>query len=214
MSTAPIVFADTETTELDRGRRLAWDVALIRRDPDMSIDRSIQFYIDVPLHDANPFALRVGKFYDRHPYGRWLSNQANHLQTPRDLGEYLTPSAAAETIARWTYGAHIIGAIPSFDAETFSDLLLDNHLTPAWHHHIIDVEAMAVGWLQAKRPGHPALALPYKSDDLALAVAAVIGEETGTAPDLTIPEDERHTAMGDTKWARTWYDAMMNPVGA
>jgi hypothetical protein len=82
------------------------------------------------------------------------------------------------------------------------------------HYHLCDVENLAVGWLSAyaaylERDGTVAehaldraaelrriAAPPWNSDELSRAV--------GVEPD----EDERHTALGDAKWARAIYDAV------
>jgi len=71
-----------------------------------------------------------------------------------------------------------------------------------WHYHLIDVENLAVGYLfgrhpvtQALKVPDPVLALPWDSDRLS--------EQVGVTP----PTDERHTAMGDVRWAMALYDA-------
>lgn len=68
-------------------------------------------------------------------------------------------------------------------------------VVPAWHYHLIDIGVLAMGALAAKgevfRP-------PYKSDELTEA----LGVELAT-------DEERHTAMGDTRWVRHVYDAVM-----
>jgi len=96
-------------------------------------------------------------------------------------------------------------------------LLRDNGECPCWHYHIIDVEALAAGWVAAavsgtandgtrgthrvERPdgtvnnidGRP----PWNSNDLSLAV--------GVNP----ADFERHTALGDARWAKAIYEAVM-----
>lgn len=106
---------------------------------------------------------------------------------------------AAKEVMSWTFGAHLVGAVPNFDAEALARLLRAEGYLPSWHYHLIDVEAMAVGWLFGTYPNGAALVgePPWKSDDLARAC----GVEPPT-------DDERHTALGDTRWAMRWYDAM------
>ena len=58
-----------------------------------------------------------------------------------------------------------------------------------WHYHLVDVEALAAGKL--------GIAPPWKSDELSAALG------------VTITEDDRHTALGDAKWAMRIYDAVM-----
>ena len=190
--TAPLVFVDCETDGLRPDRRV-WEVAMIRRDDDG--ERETSLFVDIDLSDAEPMALKVGRFYERHPFF------GDSTETV-----WIEASAASE-VERWTRGAHLVGAVPSFDAECLDVMLRRNRLVPAWHHHLIDVEAMAVGYLSrgaypmgvedtGKRP-RPWETLPWKSDDLSRAC--------GVEPPSG---DERHTALGDARWAMRWYDAM------
>jgi hypothetical protein len=230
---APLVFVDTETTSLRHGRR-AWEVALIRVEPGQSTGRGTSFFVgDVDLSHADPKSLHVGRFYDRHPLyapgsehapgsSSWVRGGMD-IDRPADL---VTDSQAARIVEHWTRGAHVVGAVPSFDAEVFDDLLHRHHLAPAWHYHLIDVEAMMLGFLHGRfgdrhtpqiRGLVPAVTvdertyddagpvdqiatrwqvdLPWSSEDLASA----IGVPPGSAA-------ERHTAMGDARWAQRIYN--------
>jgi len=224
--TAPLVFLDTETDDLDPRTRQPWDVALIVRDADGD-EVEHQFYVELDLSTANSFALNVGHFWDRHPAGRHYSGKTHNMAVPFDnsalrnewdlTGQYLTHRAAAERIARLTHGAHIVGAIPSFDTITLEPLLWAHQLIPMWHYHIVDVEALAVGYMQGRlkqwMEDHPdadgdwkwqqeRLAPPWKSETLS------------TLLDIEPPTDaERHTALGDARWAKRIYDTVMgNPA--
>lgn len=219
---APLVFADTETTSLNRRTRQAWDVALIRRDHLLGgavRETTVQFFVDVDLADADPMALRIGGFYDRHPVGQWLLAQTPgrrprpsaqlrsdwnpHVWFPP--GTMLSQDVAAAAIVKLTHGAHLVGAIPSFDEETFDRLVHAHGLAGGWHYHLIDVEAMMVGWLAGKGVRIDA---PWKSDSLASLVMDVLRDERGETPDLILPEKARHTALGDANWARLLYDTL------
>jgi hypothetical protein len=198
------VFLDTETDGVHPGRK-AWEVAMIRRDDDG--ERATQFYVEIDLSTADPFGLKVGRFYERHPLGRYLSGLDSALGTST-----LSPTHAAMRVARWTHGAHIVGAVPNFDTEVLANLLRAEYLTPAWHYHLIDVENLAVGFLHgASRPVGTvvpdfvteALALPWKSDDLSRACGV---EPPG--------DDERHTALGDARWAMRLYDKITGGTSA
>lgn len=203
----PLCFIDTETTGVHPDRRV-WEVAIIRRDENGQQERVWQVS-DVDLSNADPFGLNVGRFYDRHGlYG-------NESQV-----DLVPEKVAARFVEEATRGAHLVGAVPDFDARTLDPMLRRHGLIPAWHYHLIDVEAMAVGWLRAQgygtctcgaydrgEVGHPAEAdckifypvtdLPWKSNDLSHAC----GVEPPTS-------NERHTALGDARWAMRWYDAM------
>lgn len=219
----PIVFADSETDSLDPRTRQPWDIALIRREPD-GTESEHQFYVDLDLSKSDPFALKIGKFWQRHPKGRYYSGAAAFAEEPLDnggprehtgryhqpIGQLLTRRAAAQRILRITHGAHIVGAIPSFDTITMEPLLWEAGLMGTWHHHIIDVEALAVGYLRGRAssdqvgaydPRWRTLGPPWKSDDLHHML------------DLDpIAEEDRHTALGDARWARAFYDKIMGPA--
>lgn len=203
MTSAPLCFLDTETDGVHPDRKV-WEVAMIRRDDSRQRERS--FFVEIDLSTADPFGLRVGRFYDRHPFGAFLANLGKVRRPEPSYGEwsdcYLDRATAAEQVARMTHGAHIVGAVPSFDAEVLAALLRWHDLTPAWHHHLIDVESLAVGWLHGSGPvnGDPVRAgvtVPWKSDDL----SRLCGVEPPT-------EDERHTALGDARWVMRLYDAI------
>lgn len=185
--TAPLCFVDTETTGVHPGRR-AWEIAIVRRGHFGHEEEWLAQVEDVDLSAADPFGLKIGGFYDRHWHYR-LSG------TPD--GEILSENEAAAKVEYLTRGAHLVGAVPSFDAEVFGDMLRRHKLIPAWHYHLIDVEALAVGYLHGRRRATDTLdvPLPWKSDDLSRAV--------GVEP---ASDDERHTALGDARWAMRIYD--------
>ncbi|MFD6400713.1 hypothetical protein [Nocardia sp. NPDC060249] len=223
----PIVFLDTETDGIHPGRK-AWEIAMIRR--DATGEHEIEFFVDIDLETADPFGLDVGRFYDRHPLGRELSAAAKNDHATRapiwgdpfGADDCLMPSAAALRVARWTHGAHVVGAVPNFDTEVLANLLRAAHFTPNWHYHLIDVENLAVGYLaglraagaldepdgeealedKARRLGSiAAVNPPWKSDDL----SRLLGVEPPS-------EAERHTAMGDARWAMRLYDKITGYV--
>jgi hypothetical protein len=203
-----LCFLDTETTGVHPNRR-PWEIAMILRD-DMG-QREVSIFVGDPdLSDADSFGLKIGRFYERHPQYRGGGNPYSpHFGSDRWEGLRLYPERrAAGIVESWTRGAHIVGAVPSFDTETLSALLRRNELIPAWHYHLIDVEALAVGYLAGQssvsgvgvtdpRAGN----LPWKSDDL----SAMCGVEPPT-------EDERHTALGDARWAMRLYDKIMGDL--
>jgi hypothetical protein len=202
---APVVFIDTETDGVHPNRK-PWEIALIRRDERG--ERETSFFVEIDLSTADPFGLRVGRFYERHPLGLWLSGSGVYEDFPEPDDEdtdYVSTQEAAHWVARLTHGAHLVGAVPNFDAETLDRLLRRHELLSGWHYHLIDIEAMAVGYLAGLRAagagenGRDAdlPALPWDSDDLSRACGV---EPPG--------EDERHTALGDARWAARLYDAI------
>lgn len=196
---APICFIDTETTSLRPDRR-AWEIAVIRRE-DGATDERVWYVTtdDLDLGNADLISLKIGRFYERHP------DLTDSYPDGVQLG---AESWVMSDIEEWTRGAHLVGAVPSFDADVLGRRMRAHGVLPSWHHHLIDVEAMAVGWLYGKygnaaNGGKPveaegdAVDLPWRSDDLAAAC--------GVAP---VPEAERHTALGDARWVARWWDAI------
>jgi hypothetical protein len=196
---APICFIDTETTSLRHDRR-AWEIGIIARASDGSETEHHWFVSvrDLDLGNADPFSLKIGRFYERHP-------GADDMADPWDSCE----QNVLGEVERVTRSAHLVGAVVSFDAEVLGARMRENGILPSWHYHLIDIEALAVGYLSGS-PAYGAsgagskrqetrdlITPPWKSDDL----SAVLG--------ITVPEDERHTALGDARWARAIYDAVM-----
>jgi DNA polymerase III epsilon subunit-like protein len=181
-----LVFIDTETTSLRPDRR-AWEIGLLARDPGTGVDIPSHWFIDIAdldLGNADPFALKIGGFYARHP-------QAAGLR----LGVAAEKSALLE-VERITRGAHLVGAVVNFDADVLGTRMRAHGIAPSWHYHLIDVEALAVGFLSAGKDlaDNPIL-LPWSSDELT--------SRLGLSP---VPAEERHTALGDARWARAIYD--------
>lgn len=187
---APLVFVDTETDGVHDARR-AWEIAIIRRDPDGTERERTMLLPLRNLTGSDPFGLRVGRFYDRHPHGRYLSGQV-HVDDDTGLWR---PHEAAEEVARLTHGAHWVGAVPNFDTEVLARLLRSAGLIPGWHYHLIDVENLVVGYLAATTGKR--LTPPWSSTELSEALGIVT------------PEEEKHTALGDVRWAMRLYDAVL-----
>lgn len=184
----PLAFVDTETTSLQANRR-AWEVAILRReyDPDGTPASEKTTWIiieDLDLSYADPTALRIGRFYDRHPaYNRKALPDLVDGRSPEVLSEW----RASKVIEHATRGAVIVGVNPTFDVITLERMLTRHKLAPAWHYSPVDVKSMAIA--HGGRPG-------MKSDDLSRLV--------GVEP----PTVGRHTALGDAMWARDLYDAL------
>ena len=162
---------------------------MIRRDE--TGERELVLTItDLDLSTADPMALKINGFYDRHPAYNV------HCDTPT-----VTAWRAAVLVEEWTRGAVVVGANPQFDTVTLEPLLRDNGLLPAWHYRPVCIEAIAYGYLLAKHITHPTLPtkipVPWKSDQLSdlLGVPAI---------DPTV----RHTALGDARWVAAMWDRM------
>jgi DNA polymerase III epsilon subunit-like protein len=191
-----LCFVDTETTSLRPDRR-AWEIAVIVREPGKE-DVEHEWWIpvaDLDLGNADLMSLKIGRFHERHPQFR--SGRATGVDS-----EPFVMSA----IEHLTRGAHLIGAVPSFDAEVLGNRMRANGICPSWHYHLIDIEALAVGYLHGRVRGEEAdggwanaladVGLPWKSDQLSAALGVEVSDE------------DRHTALGDARWAMRVYDAV------
>lgn len=179
-----LAFIDTETTGLDPERHEIWEVALktfqTESDPQLVkpiIDQVWQLQINESKADL--IALNIGNYFNRRIYNPGLDvTGGTHFKV-----EF------AKTFQSATIGAHLVGAVPSFDEERIRKILLNVGLCPAWHYHLVCVENLAAGKL--------GLAPPWKSDE--------ISEKLG----VDRSEFEKHTAMGDVDWAIAMYKAVM-----
>lgn len=184
----PIVFIDCETTGLGPDRE-AWEIAMIKR-TGRGPEAELSFFVGVTdLSKADPMSLKFSKFYERHS---WYA--------PKDTisdSQVYEESLAAHVVEEWTRNVIIVGNVPNFDTEVLDKLLRRHGKIPAWHYHLVDVEQRAVGWLaaQGQYPGED-----WKSDGLS--------RMCGVEPPA---DDERHTALGDARWALKWFDATSKP---
>lgn len=188
-----IGFIDTETTGLDPEQHEIWEVALILREyivikhPDAweQTERSYTWFLPVDLSKADPYALTVGKFYERHPL--FQAKLGPDDPTTTRLDQF------AKLFSKLTHGVHLIGAITGFDVERLARLLRANGGCPGWHYHVLCIESMVLGWLHGQE-NQPDIGFPWKGEELVKA--------TGVNPDLF----KKHTALGDAEMVRQVYD--------
>lgn len=204
--TRPVAFVDIETTGLHPTIHEIWEIGLILPD-----GAEHQWMLDVDLSRADPIALGIGGFHERHPHGYTQQETKSLLWERRQF---------VDIFVRLTHGLHLAGAVVSFDAERLGNLIRSVGQIPTWHYHLVDVEALAAGFIAGSRAavdaaramtGEPFWAgtktwrategpdagPPWKSDELSLAV--------GVDP----ADFDRHTALGDCRWAKAIYEAVM-----
>ncbi len=194
-----LAFLDTETTGLHADRR-AWEVGLIVRDLDANTQSEpLRWFVraeDLDLPNAQPIALSIGGFYDRHPEFRPGGRDPETNMMP--MVERRLARVKLEPMLR---GAHIVGAVPNFDTHVLSGMFARAGLAPSWHYHLIDVEALAVGhlarWCMTDGERTDLPNLPWNSDDL----SRLLGVEPA-------PPELRHTALGDVDWAMRLFDVV------
>jgi len=190
--TAPLAFIDLETISLVPKWQHIWEVGVIVERDGTSTEH--QWFVTVDLAEADPFALNVGRYHQRHPNGY------DYQKNPNNTDEVLSPADTALRVAKLTLGCHLVGAVISFDEKRVESLLRAHGHCPGYHYHVIDVEAMAIGYLASRTDGYDArkmIAPPWKSDELTEALG------------LTTSDEDKHTALGDARWAAAVYRAVM-----
>lgn len=199
-----LIFIDTETTSLRPDRR-AWEIGIIERRSDGDVEH--HWFIDsedLDLGNADLMSLQIGRFHERHP-------DINADASPRCWPE----KQVLRQVEALTRGAHLVGAVVSFDAEVLAARLRAHGLCPSWHYHLVDVEALAAGVLAtqagwADLSGEPASAQALREMAQPPWDSGELSGELGIDP----ADFDRHTALGDARWARAIYDAVMRPAAA
>jgi hypothetical protein len=179
-----LVFMDTETTGLSINDDI-WEFAAIRREEDGT---ELEYHMFIE-HDRAKCSVLPLSFRDDH-YTRY-----------RDHVEVTQAEAAQRIAGIFRNGKpHVVGAVPNFDTERIARLLSRAGYSSGWHYHLIDIENLAVGYIKGRASVLErgfVVPLPWNSDDLSRAC--------GVEP----PTAERHTAMGDARWAMALYDAII-----
>jgi len=216
-----IVFVDTETTSLGSMAR-PWEIALIVRDdvepapaavPEkMTVDPvaeaeyvfHVEYFTDSLPAGTTHEALEVGGWYDRgrtRQHADWLATAY-----PPEVG---IARDAEWSIARTVYqllaGVVLVGVGVHFDAAVLSAMFRRHGLPEEpWQYAIVDLKAATWGVFAvraavgvAEQHEATASALPMRSEEL----AAALGAQPPT-------DEERHTALGDARWARRWFDQL------
>lgn len=176
-------FVDIESTGLHAQCR-PWEIAVIRRESG-GTECEFCLYVrveDLDLERAQPLGLAIGRFSERHPQRGGRSQSGAPLVTERE---------AAKHLADWTAGTVIHGVYPAYDVDVLSRMLSRHGIAPRWSPgKPVDVAAMARKWLNGQGIA------PAKEN-------AAVSRQCG----IEIPgADDVHTALGDARWARRWFD--------
>jgi len=178
-----IIALDTETTGLDPATEEVFEIGAVDIDTGQEFQWRIQ-PLDETVARMHPKAVEVNRYHERTAASDWTWDDTEDV---------------VSEVYHLLHGNHMLGAVPDFDARHLTALFANvGHVAPRWHYHLIDVEAMAVGWLAgAGDVGDEPLPLPWDSDDLSRRVG--IEPPSG---------DDRHTALSDARWAAHLYLAM------
>lgn len=196
MTATSFAYVDLESDGLHHGRHI-YEVAIVRR--DFAADEASATWKETTFHTfvhvpgftlSDGYGINVGGFFDRHPQGREMTGKA----ALPGVG-VLSRKATALKVHQLLHGAHMVGVNPTFDATTLAALLRAEGFPPEpWHYHLIDLGAMAYGWLTARGQR---VEVPWRSYQLAEACGVELA-----------PEAERHTALADAQWAKRWHDTL------
>lgn len=185
-----LAFVDTETTGTDWLTHEVWEVAAIIRKPGLPDTEHLWQLAPIDLATAETEALEVGRFHERYcvPPG-WEAAATAGL--PFGYLKHATRTQVTDTLRTLLQDAILIGSNAHFDA-CFLRVLLG---AAPWHYRPVDIAAFAAGH-QRCLGAHARV--PFDSRGLSQAVGVI-------PPD----KDASHTALGDARWHRDVYDAVM-----
>jgi hypothetical protein len=202
----PIAFVDTETTHLDAEIGEVWEVAVILRefDDNEPTDTEYLWQVRPNLATADAEALKIGRYLERfvvppHAEAAWTGYGEGPV-LPMKRSEVV---AAVMDVLR---GAVLVGSNPGFDDRFLRKLCGPG--SAQWHYRPVDIATLAAGRKlgmveMVRRAGGMAMpsdevAFPFSSRDLS--------RWTGVEPP---GGDVAHTALGDARWARDVFDAVV-----
>lgn len=188
---APLIFLDSETTGLTYDDEI-WDLALIRRDTS-GVETAVQTFV---AHDVRKSQRLPHAFLQdyRQRYDPTLAIGWEKL-----IAEVLDDMFRPDD--KTGKKAHIVGNVPNFDTERIAKLYRAYGLdTVPWHHHLIDVENLAVGYLL----GYASTGMPTVTPPTPPWDSEKLSRMVGVDPN----QFDRHTALGDALWAKAAYDTV------
>jgi hypothetical protein len=217
-----LAFVDTETTGLDLDQHEIWEVGLIVE--DQAGTESAEYVWQLPvehLERADKHGLDIGRWHQR----RWPRPTALNNHRAAVVGDWTEENAGlsrcrltdgdmpgwAERFCELTWDAVLVGIVPSFDDWRLQKLVRRHHQVPGWYYQPLCAETLAAGWLAGWATGSDG---PTSTE--AMAIARAVPWDTAEISrllDVTPPADgeDRHTALGDARWARDLWRAVFAP---
>lgn len=184
-----IAFVDVETTGRDPRRHHAWEIGYILRDGMVDVER--EFQVGVPLVDAEPDALRVGRYYERASFEP--DPESRHLDEVRAFATALD-------------GAFVVINNPVFDVPFVDNLIARHGLCWTRYYHVADIKSLAAGYLHGKSKAWERAA--DRTDKLAKIAFPWSTKELAKELDIDPDEFATHTALGDCRLNRAIWDAV------
>lgn len=212
-----LVFLDTETTSLDDERGEVWEIAAIVRDPGQD-DTEYLWQVRPDLATADPKSLEISRYYQRRRLSIHATNEAATMLSPdlvEEYGPHPTPehtgaNDVALRLAGLLDGAHVVGGNPAFDFRFLRRFLRAQNECWTAHYHLIDIQALTVGWLYGKaaelKKAQPHVDWSWTLDEITELPwkSTALYRATGVDPDRF----EAHTALGDARLVRAIFDAI------
>jgi|GEM_PF-1235424 len=203
-----LCFLDTETVTLEPGPDVMWEIGVITRDGDRSTDREWTYQLRPAMAKADPESLEISRFEERYLLREKRAQALAWSELQGDEPAKLTFSGLALALHTLLDGRSVFGICPSFDTLRISLFLrkqfarVPGYRDP-FHYQPHDVEDEVAGYLRAlandlrQPPVNPdAFDIPRPTELLAEAMGVALK-----------PED-KHTAMGDARFARDLHDAV------
>lgn len=202
----PIAFVDTETTHLDAGLGDAWEVAVILRefDDNEPTDTEYAWQIRPNLATADPQSLEIGGYLERFA----VPMPAEAAWTGYEGGPVLpmTRKEVVGAILTVLRGAVLVGSNPGFDDRFLRKLLGPG--SAQWHYRPVCIATLAAGQkLGMGKIARLAGVKPLPSDEVRFPFSSRdLSRWTGVEPP---GPGVAHTALGDARWARDVFDALV-----
>ncbi len=205
-----VVAVDIETVSLHPSG-VVWEFGAVRRSAEPTAGtwrRTWSVMLKDPdLRHADPEALAVGRFYDRHNSSK---------------GPLLSGVDFARRIEEATANAVVLVNNAAFDIPRMERVLRSHARLPRWWYRPIDVVDMGRGWIASNMALAAAVSHEIEtemwSDLVGRDPHQMSSAEVSRALGVPLPnDDERHTALGDARWVLRMYDAICgraNPAGA
>lgn len=181
-----IVYLDCETTGLNPRIHYPWEVATITEEPGKAPVEHV-WMLPVDLSNADPRALEIGGFWERHPQGTGAGASGDSAEVARELARILA-------------GGMVIGSNPTFDKDMISPFLAQHGQPWAAHYRMVDVVTLGAGALYGTTYRSATTDDPHALPFSTTQISKVFGIN---------PNDyARHTALGDCRWVRDLYHAI------